>query len=207
MEISKNSESEKKSAGMGVNQTGTLWDNDKAQDSLRLLVENSKVNTIISLVKDLKFLLRSSNYLDQLAVCASRTGKTVEDVAEKLAHFEFDAGLLLKRLFEHIEAIQTVDLGLISEHLTNTLTAIADGRMMPDHIELRQEGLIFNYLFGLFHFIDRLNEGQIISWCLSNSIPQVIIQIFISRLEVYPNQVRQKILETLGAIADNVRDK
>lgn len=204
MEISKNSESESKSLSMGVNKSGTLWDTDKAQDSLRLLVENQKLNILLSLLKDLKAVTRSSDYLDHLSSCGQRIGKSSEEVAEKISHFEFDAGLLLKRLFEHAEAIQSCDLRLLTEHIQTTLRSTLEGRFIPENIELKQEGLIYNYLFGVLHHIESLDEGQIVTWCRSQRIPQSTLMVFITHLEVFPNSVKQKILETLGAIADCV---
>lgn len=206
MEINKNSEVELKSISIGTNKSGTLWDTDKAQDSLRLLVEQQKINVLISLLKDLKSITRSADYLEYISSCGQRIGKPSEEVAEKIAHFEYDAGLLLKRLFEHLEAIQSCDLGLLTEHIQNTLHSLIERRFVPDNIELKQEGLIFNYLFGIFHFIESLNEGQIVTWCRSQRIAQNVLSVFISHLEVFPNCVRQKILETLGAIADCVLD-
>jgi hypothetical protein len=204
MEISKNTEIENKTAGLGTHASGTLWDNEKAQDSLRLIVENAKVNIIIALLKDLKVVARSPNYLDLIAGLGNRIGKSVEEVSEKTAHFEFDAGLILKRLFEHVEAVQTADLNLLLEHLLACINGVLESRVIPDHIELRQEGLVFHYLFSLFHFIEHLNQGQIVNWCISNNITQKLIEILLLRLELFPDQIRQKLLETLGSIADNV---
>jgi hypothetical protein len=204
MELSKNTEIEAKASTAGINKTGTLWDSDQSLDTLRVLVENQKVNTIICLLKDIKETARFVNFQDIINANAQRLHKSYEELIAKLDHFEFDLGLLLKRLFEHAEAIQTCDLGLVLEYIMLMLNSILENRGIPNHLELRQEGLIFNYIFGVFSFIEQLNEGQIVQWAKSSRLGLVLVDILVNNFSIFPSVVQQKILESLGAIADCV---
>jgi hypothetical protein len=204
LEMTKNTEVESKLLAMGTNVSGTLWDSDKCLDSLRILVENHKVNVLLRVLKDLKEFMRSPGYMDQVGACATKIGKGVDEVLAKIDHFEFDLGLLMKRLFEHVEAVQTAELGQLTEHITSTLTGILASHYNPDHIELRQEGLVFCYVYGLFRYIEQLNEGQIIQWAIGTSLHKVLVDILVGKSDLFANPVKQRLLEALGALADCV---
>jgi hypothetical protein len=190
---------------MGTSGAGTLWDTDESLDTLRILVDNYKLNVLLHLVKDIKELMRSSNYFEQINLQAHRLEKPPQEISNRIDHLEFDIGLVLKRLFEHVEAIQTCDLGILMEHISATLRAIIESRFNPDNIELRQESLVFNYIYGLFHFIEQLNEAQIIQWAKQYQLPNLLIEIFVEKSILFTPGCKQKMLEALGALADCVR--
>lgn len=204
IEATKNSEVNLKLNSIGTHTTGTLWDSDKSLDTLRLLVENYKVNTLIQLVKELKDLTRSSSYFEQVNACSQRINKRPEELITTIDHFEFHLGILLKRLFEYVEAIQVSDISAFLEYIHSTLRAIIDCHFNPENIEVRQEGLVTGYLYGIFHFIDQLNETQLVQHAKNFNLPSTLVEVFIDKSSMFTNACKQKMLEALGAIADCV---
>ena len=162
------------------------------------------MNTLIYLLKDLKELTRSSSYYEQINACAQRRNKPTEEIINQIDLFEFNLGLLVKRLFEHVEAIQVSDVIIFMEHIYLTLRSIIDSRYNPDHIELRQEGLVFSYIYGLYHFIEQLNEAQLVQLARQYRLPELLVEIFVDKSSMFTSGCKQKILEALGAIADCV---
>ena len=204
IESTTNSEINSKLNSMGTHSVGTLWDTEKTLDTLRLLVENHKVNTLIHLTKDLKDLTRSSSFFEQINGCSQRINRLPEEVINRVDHFEFDLGILLKRLFEYVEAIQVSDIGMFIDYIYSTLRAIIDSRFNPENIEVRQEGLVFSYLYGIFHFIEQLNEPQIVQQVRNLQLPALMVEVILEKSMLFTNACKQKMLEALGAIADCV---
>lgn len=57
---------------LGKNPKGTLWDTERGTDTLRILVEEAKVNICIRLIKDYKFWLHSPAKQTDIEVCSKR---------------------------------------------------------------------------------------------------------------------------------------
>ena len=167
-------------------------------------MENQKVNILIRFVKDLKELTRSSSFFEQINSYSQSIQKDPEEILVFIDHFEFNLSLILKRLFEHVEAIQSCDLGLLMDHILTTLRAILDSRFNPDHIELRQEGQVFGYIYGIYRNIEHLNETLIVQWTKDYHLPGLLIEILVEKTALFTSPCKQKILEALGAIADCV---
>ena len=68
----KSQEEEQKVQELGKNPKGTLWDTDRGTDTLRILVEEAKVNICIRLIKDYKFWLHSPCKQADIEECSKR---------------------------------------------------------------------------------------------------------------------------------------
>ncbi len=68
----KSHEEEQKVHELGKNPKGTLWDTERGTDTLRILVEEAKVNICIRLIKDYKFWLHSPGKQADIEACSKR---------------------------------------------------------------------------------------------------------------------------------------
>ena len=65
-------DAEPKPESIGRNDRGTLWDTDKATDTLKAIVEEAKINICIRLVKDYKMWIYSNPSPNVFETCAQQ---------------------------------------------------------------------------------------------------------------------------------------
>mmetsp|Transcript_11562 Transcript_11562/g.11618 ORF Transcript_11562/g.11618 Transcript_11562/m.11618 type:complete len:152 (+) Transcript_11562:201-656(+) len=147
---------------LGKSGNETLWDTKNHIETLKALVEQAKSNVLIRLIKEYKEWTRMPSAPQEVQNCVARHHREYDEIISKLNQFEFDLGLLLKRLFEHAETLQISDIPLLLEHINFILRGIIDRAASLEHLDLRQESLVFFYLYSIFKAIEHLNEEQIV---------------------------------------------
>lgn len=185
----------------GKNAVGTLWDTNKKVDTLRVLVEEAKVNICIRLLKEYRDWTSSDIREPSIEACAKRHTRSRQDIELKLDQFEFDLGLLLKRLFEYVEAIQLADMPLLLEYISRVLTSINNTAGV--YLELRQESMVFSYLKNVFQNLDQMNEGQVIHWLEEFHLVPILINVITDLHGCFTSAVRIEVLEAASALAES----
>ena len=186
---------------LGKNAVGTLWDTSKKVDTLRVLVEEAKVNICIRLLKEFRDWSLSQRKNADIESCAVRHSRARQDIELKLDQFEFDLGLLLRRLFEYVEAIQLADMPLLLEYIARVLASI-----VPEsgtQLELRQESQVFTYLKYIFRNLDQMNEQQVLHWLAEFTLTATLFRIVTDLHQCFTAAVRAEILEAVSALAES----
>lgn len=118
-----------------LNEDGTLWEGD--QLTVRFLLEEGKLNLCVRLIQAYKRFAHANPVTTRvwLTERASRLGTATVDGPEglraKLLSFEQSIGILLRWAFEHVEAVQTVDLHLLLEHSSQARQSPAAAPAVP----------------------------------------------------------------------------
>jgi len=107
---------------------GTLWDQEHHENTIRILVEEAKVNLCLRMLHDYKMF----QYNDAERVQAIEEAKRMYDMSEgqietKCNQFEESLGQLLWRAFKHVETLQLMDIPLLLEHCANVLSMAPKG--------------------------------------------------------------------------------
>lgn len=132
-----------------LNDDGTLWEGD--QLTVRFLLEEGKLNLCVRIIQAYKCFAHANPVTSKLWLSerASHLGPAVMDSGDglraKMLSFEQSAGTLLRWAFEHIEAVQTVDLHLLLEHCaqappSDASRAIPRSRPRPARSSRRASG-------------------------------------------------------------------
>ena len=56
--------------------------------------------------------------------CMTRHNRSRADITNKIDNFEFNAGILLKRILDHIEAMQLCDLPMLFEYVSEVFQGL-----------------------------------------------------------------------------------
>ncbi|CAG9333484.1 unnamed protein product [Blepharisma stoltei] len=187
---------------LGKSGNETLWDTKNHIETLKALVEQAKCNVLIRLIKEYKEWTRLPSAPQEVQNCVARHHREYDEIISKLNQFEFDLGLLLKRLFEHAETLQISDIPLLLEHINFILRGIIDRAASLEHLDLRQESLVFFYLYSIFKAIEQLNEEQIVHWSKEHELPRLLVIILVDFHSIYSEGCKTKLLEALGAMSD-----
>lgn len=135
---------------------GTLWETD--EQALRFLLEDGKLNVCMRCLVEYKGMQRSARE-------SGGTGPVFEN-AVQCDKFEKGLGVVLKNVWNHVEALQTTDLSTMLRHVGDVLeTAIKFPADMlvycrSGDIHQRQEVLVLYYIGNLLHFADDISESR-----------------------------------------------
>lgn len=140
---------------------GTLWDQAAHEETIRVLVEEAKVNLCLRMINDFKkWDYDERDRADKLAKAAQRYSCD-EVQLERHAHiFEDNLGLLLVRAFGHVETLQLTDIPLLLEHI----------HMVLQHCEVAatgysaksQEKVVLYYFASVLTYAEELNTAEIL---------------------------------------------
>mmetsp|Transcript_9327 Transcript_9327/g.13878 ORF Transcript_9327/g.13878 Transcript_9327/m.13878 type:complete len:314 (+) Transcript_9327:826-1767(+) len=195
-------QTEESKVELGKNVTGTLWDSSKVTNTLRILAEEKKVSVIVSLLSDYKDWLKSPTTQQEINDCANKHFRTFQEIISKINQFECDAGNLLKRLFEYPESFQLCNTDELLEHIAKVIRSVLDQTSSTDLIDIRQESLVFHYLYEIADKLSSLEKGSLVAKIKQMNIPKNACKVFLSHHEIYDSLNKLKILEFLGTVAD-----
>lgn len=147
-------------AGLGQRQGVTMWEGEEL--ALRYLMEESKLNVCLRNLSDFRDYIWGE-------------GKGKESAV--LDGFEVGMGLLLRRVWQHVEAVQTTDLPLLVSYIGRVLTeavgpalARCEAAHKAGDFHQRQECLVVHYLHGLCSTIDDIAQLGFVALVLRENI-------------------------------------
>lgn len=88
------------------------------------------------------------------------------DKLEKCNKFEKGLGVVLRNLWNHVEAVQTTDIQSLMNHIGDVLEFANDSPSFIEDLDLeedlsmRQEVVVFYYLIAVLKQLDHLHEDR-----------------------------------------------
>ena len=142
---------------------GTLWDQEKDELAVRILLEEGKMNLVLRVLHRYSTASRSASWPATLQSTAERFKSELSTVVERCRVFEQSVGVLLKYVMLHIEALQIIDQ---PEFITHATEVIADAQLNPSKLDgadadKMQSTLVIHYLASLSAQFDELDEERL----------------------------------------------
>jgi hypothetical protein len=166
----------------GKKDTGTLWDQERDELAVRILLEEGKLNLALRILHKYRVAIRDSEGFNKMVkLTSSKFESDVATVTERCRVFEQSVGILLKFAFSHVEALQIMDLPEFLQHCTEVLTEAESSTRTPAHpneIDKLQETLVVHYLSFLAQKMEDMDEDRVMDLMQDHNL----ISIFVSHL-------------------------
>lgn len=107
---------------IGKKKSGTLWDQEKDEMTVRIILEEGKLNLILRLLYRYAVFHRSTEYEAAATKCASEMQCSVESVHRRSLVFEQSLGVLLRFCMAHAECVQILDLSNVFDYCLEIMT-------------------------------------------------------------------------------------
>lgn len=142
---------------------GTLWDQGAHEETIRVLVEEAKVNLCLRIIHDFKKWDYDSDVREQKIATAVAKFNCDESQLERNAQaFEDCLGILLVRALAHVETLQLTDIPLILEHVQMVLNHVDDFGNSKTFSPKSQEKVCIYYYAYVLKFTEDLNAAEIL---------------------------------------------
>jgi len=148
----------------GKKETGTLWDQERDELAVRILLEEGKLNLALRILHRYRQSLRDGEKFS--ATLKSTSEKFLSDVhtvSERCKVFEQSVGILLQFAFSHVEALQIMDLPQFVQHCSEVLTeaAASTRAATPVEVDKLQETLVLFYLDSMGRRLEDMDEDRV----------------------------------------------
>lgn len=163
---------------LGKKDTGTLWDQERDELAVRILLEEGKLNLTLRILHKYRTALRDSDkFTATIKSTSEKFNSDVVTVSDRCKVFEQSVGILLKFAFSHVEALQIMDLPEFIQHCAEVLTeAEASSRAAtPLQIDKLQETLVLHYLSGLATRMEDMDEDRVMDLIQEHNLMPLFI--------------------------------
>jgi len=150
----------------GKKTTGTLWDQEKDELAVRILLEEGKMNLVLRILHKYKLATYQPNWTEQIKSTADKYNSDVKTVTDRCRVFEQSIGILLKFVMQHIEALQIIDqpefISLATLVLKHSISATNNNEVLDGaDADKMQHTLVIYYLASLTGKFEDLDEERI----------------------------------------------
>jgi|EP00927_Polykrikos_kofoidii_P070753 hypothetical protein len=187
--------------GRNTESEGTLWDQERNETAIRILVEEAKVNLCLRIMNEFKKWGYDSAVREAAIEKAVSSGiVAASDVEKKLQQFEESLGVLLVRAFSHAETLQLMDIPLLIEHCELVLsrrTAFSAASSKT------QDTLVLYYFSSLMKHAEVLNTSELLANTRQLRLVPLVVSAALQNAEEYPMEVKAALAEGFAAMADN----
>jgi hypothetical protein len=144
---------------------GSIWERDEL--CVRYIIEEGKINMLMRIMNEFKvFHYNAQN---------EGTSKD-EDAKIRMKLFEQSLGILLKCTLSAVEALQTLDITHLIEHIAMVIKHVLDCLDFSPGEYTVQEMLVISYLELIFRKIEHLNEENIMKQLENNDIVPLVLK-------------------------------
>jgi hypothetical protein len=188
--------------GRNAGSGGTLWDQEAQENTIRILVEEAKVNLCVRLMNEYKvWFYNVPERRRQIEALSSRY--TEAQIERKCAQFEQSLGLVLLRSFLHIETLQLTDIPLLLEHIHLVLQGCKDLDLpQPDNTKL-QETVVLHYFSAVMKHAEAMNNSEIMARVRELRLVPLVTDHMLRYSAEYPMIVLCVVVDGLASLADN----
>lgn len=181
--------------GRGVKDT--LWDTSTCSAVPKHIVDENKVNLLLTLAKDFKDWQRIEPFDIRVRAEASKLQIPLDHLLLELNLFEANIGKLLGRVFSYVEGLQQANHQSLCQHIIAVVIRLASSHAVYD--DNLQEGQVFNYLTAIFENSSHLTSEEELMERLdhSNLFPAILRYI----LSQQANMQRPFLVKVLTALA------
>lgn len=164
----------------GKKDQGTLWDQEKDELAIRILLEEGKLNLVLRILH--AYMVSKRNGEVEKKISDGQLGLSPEKVQERCQVTEQALGVLLKFSLKHVEALQIVDVVELLQHAGEVLkdgvkeeAKESEGGSDSDKM---QSTLVVHYLCSLAENMENLDEDRIVDLMQQNGIVPTLALIF-----------------------------
>jgi hypothetical protein len=160
----------------GKNDEGTLWDQERDQLSVRILLEEGKLNLCVRVLHDFKVRRRSPDFSDVFTKATVARKMTAANLLAKCELFEVSMGTLLKFALQHLESVQIIDLPDLLQHIAEVLTdtlaedTSEDSKDAKANYSKKQEGTVVHYLHAIVRREENIDDDRVMELMAKNNI-------------------------------------
>eukprot|EP00397_Hematodinium_sp_SG-2012_P019828 GEMP01020396.1.p1 GENE.GEMP01020396.1~~GEMP01020396.1.p1 ORF type:complete len:320 (+),score=70.75 GEMP01020396.1:38-997(+) len=180
---------------------GTLWDQTAHEETIRVLVEEAKVNLCVRMMNDFK--MWDYDEAKRVETLRSVTQHYDCDNAQLERHthvFEACMGVLLVRALSHVETLQLTDIPLILEHVQMVLSHCRPSQ--KTYAPKAQERLVLYYFSSVLTYAEELNATEILGRLKELDLI-LLVNKFLMIENFIPIDTLAVVLEAYGALCDN----
>lgn len=163
----------------GKKETGTLWDQERDELAVRILLEEGKLNLALRILHKYRTALRTSDaFTASIKTTSEKFNSDVVTVTDRCRVFEQSVGILLKFAFSHVEALQIMDLPEFIQHCTEVVAeSEASTRVVSaaSEVEKLQETLVLHYLAGLASAMEDMDEDRVMDLIQEHNLLPLLI--------------------------------
>lgn len=190
--------------GRNVDSQGTLWDQEQHENTIRILVEEAKVNLCLRMLYDYKVWQLNDAERDA-TIASARQNMEYSDVqiTSKCHEFEEKLGLLLCGAFSHVETLQLIDVPLLIEHCALVFTGCKGG-WPPLAGQGSQEAVVLHYFSSLMKHAEALSNAEVLARCKEVRLIQLAAEHLLEPANENSSlDVLTACAEGFAALADN----
>lgn len=193
--------------GRNGDSDGTLWDQEAHENAIRILVEEAKVNLCLRMMHDFKrWQSTPTENRASMASASQALEKGDMQLEQKCLQFEEFLGLLLMRAFQHVEALQLMDVPLLIEHCAMVLTnckhlALSASSVNPS-LKM-QETLVLYYFSSLMKHSEELNNTELLAKTREHNLINLVINRLLGTAQWLPIDVFVGVAEGFAALTNN----
>jgi len=181
---------------------GTLWDQSAHEETIRVLVEEAKVNLCLRMMNDYKKWDYDPDERSlKLARAAQRFGCDEGQLERSCQTFEDCLGVLLVRALAHVETLQLTDIPLILEHVQMVMNHVDDYGTSKTFSPKSQETICIYYYSTVLKYTEELNAPEILGRLKELDLI-LLINKFLSQNFV-PLEALVEVLVGYAALCDN----
>jgi len=162
----------------GKKDTGTLWDQERDELAVRILLEEGKLNLALRILHRYRQALRDSDkFTAQLKATSDKFHSDLHTVSERCKVFEQSVGILLQFAFSHVEALQIMDLPEFVQHASEVLTEARDSNRQatPLEVDKLQETLVLHYLDHMARRLEDMDEDRVMDLLQEHGLMKTLI--------------------------------
>jgi hypothetical protein len=191
-------------AQTGKKSQGTLWDQERDELAIKILLEEGKLNLTLRILHKYKEFSRDSGKYDALVKTAVDRFKSDQvAIIERMRVFEQSVGILLKFAFSHVEALQILDMPEFIEHATEVLIDANKSekkQLDSSDCDKMQETLIIHYLQSIASQIEDLDEDRIMDLIEQSNTFSLLIQHLAAHYQWYKLETLEAAAKTLNGL-------
>ncbi|CEP00919.1 hypothetical protein PBRA_008231 [Plasmodiophora brassicae] len=162
----------------GRNSKGTLWDQQKDEMAVRMLLEEGKLNLTMRLLHQyMEVSMGHPTFMAAVRKAAEDTGQTDAKVTDTCRNFEISCGLLLTSALSHVEALQILDIPYLVKHCQDVIQHGLDNDQytkFADNQEGMQKSVVVHFLRRLTDQLDELDEERVLEILDSNDMLRLV---------------------------------
>jgi len=180
--------------------SSTLWESDELAS--RYIVEEGKLNLLLRMLYEHKSNACAADGDAVMRQAGEANGLNGSEIARAI---ERDAGTIIRCAFGHVEAMQTLDLPLLAEHLSLVLHHLAEdvaAGKAQDYTG-QQEVLSVYYLERIGDQLEELGEDRAMEHFADKQLTRRLIRVLALDAPVYDRDTIVAATRALNAIFDS----
>jgi len=171
----------------GKKTSGTLWDQEKDELAVRILLEEGKLNLALRILHKYKELTRSGKFDSLVKATIAKFNSDMPTVMERCRVFEQSLGVLLKFALRHVESLQIMDVPEFIQHVGEILVEVESSEkkeLAPDAQKM-QCTLVIQYLGSLAVNLEDVDEDRVMDLIEQNKIFPRLIALLLKHYTWY----------------------